>query len=111
VLAAKVHTLSGQSQDSYTVREAAYDLRKFRAKRLVEKPGRTRRYQVAPDALRTITAITTIRDRVLAPLVGEVRRPQRVANRNNWTVVEHDYDKLRSGMKDLFSHLGIEAAA
>jgi hypothetical protein len=110
-LAAKVQHLSGQGPDDYTVRQAAYDLRKFRAKQLVEKPGRTRRYHVPPDALRTITAVTTIRDRVLAPLIGEVRRSRRVVSRKNWTPVEHDYEKLRSGMEDLFEHLGIATAA
>jgi hypothetical protein len=110
-LTAKARHLSGQGPDSYTVRQAAYDLRKLRAKHLVEKPGRTRRYHVPPDALRTITAITTIRDRVLAPLLGEVRKPRPVANRGNWTVVEHDYENLRSGMENLFVDLGIAAAA
>ena len=39
-LAAKVHTLTGQSKDDYTVRQAAYDLRKLRGKHLVVKPAR-----------------------------------------------------------------------
>ena len=60
-----------------------------------------------PEALRTITAVTTIRDRVLAPLIGEVRSPRRAVSRKNWTPVEHDYEKLRSGMEDLFGHLGM----
>jgi hypothetical protein len=90
--------LTGQSHGSYTVRQAAYDLRKFRAKGLVEKPGRSRRYHVPAHALRSICALTTIRDRVLAPLVGEVRRPPRATDRKNWTPVEHDYEKLRSDL-------------
>lgn len=55
-----------KAPDAYTVRQAAYDLRNFRSKHLVEKPGRPRRYHVPPEAFRTITAVTTIRDRVLA---------------------------------------------
>jgi len=43
-LAAKVHTLTGQSKDDYTVRQAAYDLRKLRGKQFVVKPGPIRRY-------------------------------------------------------------------
>jgi len=50
-LAAKVHTLTGQSKDDYTVRQAAHDLRKLRGKHLVVKPGPTRRYHV-PGASR-----------------------------------------------------------
>ena len=100
-----------KAPDAYTVRQAAYDLRKFRAKHLVEKHGRTRRYHVPPEALRTITAVTTIREKVLAPLLGEVRSPRHVARGRNWTPVEHDYEKLRSAMEDLFGHLGIARAA
>ena len=110
-LVAKVQRLSGQGPDSYSVRQAAYDLRKFRAKHLVEKPGRTRRYHVTHEALRTITAVTIIRDKVLAPLVGEVRKPRRVVTRKNWTPMEHDYETLRSGMEDLFGHLRTLTAA
>src|SRR6266545_358170 len=43
-LAAKVHTMTGHTD--YTVRQAAYDLRKLRGKRLIDKPGRSRRYQL-----------------------------------------------------------------
>ena len=64
-----------------------------------------------PDAVRTIADVTTIRDRVLAPLLGEVRRPRRVANPTSWTVVEHDCEKLRTAMESLFGHLGIAIAA
>ena len=42
-LTAKVQHLSGQGLGAYTARQAAYGLRKFRAKHLVEKPVRTRR--------------------------------------------------------------------
>ncbi len=42
-LAAKVNANTGEH---YTVRQAAYDLRKLRGKGLVRKPGRTRRYHV-----------------------------------------------------------------
>ena len=35
-------------QAGYTIRNAAYDLRKLRGKNLAGKPGRTRRYQIPP---------------------------------------------------------------
>ena len=63
--AAKVRTITGH--DGYTTRQAAYDLRKLRGKQLVDKPGRTRRYHVPPPAARTISALLTLRDHVIAP--------------------------------------------
>jgi len=106
-LAAKVHAMTGQTQADYTIRQAAYDLRKLRAKDLVVKPGRSRRYHLPPDAVRTITAVTTFRDRVLATLLGGVRSPRTVTKTPAWTDVEHDYEALRLDMKTLFQDLGI----
>src|SRR3954453_5769900 len=48
----KVHTMTGHAD--YTVRQAAYDLRKLRGKDLVTKPGRTRRYHLVPATAGTI---------------------------------------------------------
>jgi hypothetical protein len=104
---AAVHAITGQADADYSVRQAAYDLRKLRAKGLVDKPGRSRRYHVEPKALRTITAITTLRDQVLAPFVAGVRSPRVIPDRRAWNKVEHDYEALRSGMETLFRDLGI----
>ena len=41
---AKVHAMTGHT--GYTIRQAAYDLRKLRGKELITKPGRTRRYHL-----------------------------------------------------------------
>ena len=43
---AKVHAMTGNT--GYTIRQAAYDLRKLRGKELITKPGRTRRYHLDP---------------------------------------------------------------
>jgi hypothetical protein len=48
-LTAKVHALTGQTESDYTTRQGAYNLRKLRAKQLVAKPGRTRRYPIIPQ--------------------------------------------------------------
>ncbi len=53
--AAKVHAMTGQVD--YTIRQAAYDLRKLRGKDLISKPGSQRRYLVQPAAAQTITAL------------------------------------------------------
>ena len=63
---AKVHALTGHNHTGYSVRQAGYDLRKLRGKHLVDKPGRTRRYHVPPLAARTIAALLTLRDQVIA---------------------------------------------
>ena len=72
--AARVQAMTGQ--ETYTVRQAAYDLRKLRGKDLAAKSGKSRRYQITPDAARTITALLTLRDHVLAPILAGVRSPR-----------------------------------
>jgi hypothetical protein len=49
----KVHSLTSLTEADYTTRQAAYDLRKLRAKALITKPGRSRCYVVPPAGART----------------------------------------------------------
>jgi hypothetical protein len=108
-LAAKVNANTGDS--TYTIRQAAYDLRKLRGKDLVRKPGRTRRYQVPQSSARTIAALLTLRDQVIAPILAGVRSPRQGRKPAHWTTVDRDYETLRTGMQTLFAHLGIASAA
>jgi len=110
-LAAKVQSLTGQSKDDYTVRQAAYDLRKLRGKHLVVKPGRTRRYHVPGQGARTIAALLALRDQVIAPILAGVRRPGPGRPLSTRTRIDRDYENLRAGMRTLFHDLAINAAA
>ena len=74
---------------------------------LVDKPGRTRRYQVPPDAARTIAALLTLRDQVIAPIIAGVRSPRMGRKAMTWTPVDRDYETLRIDLQTLFTHLGI----
>ena len=68
--------MTGTSHAEYTIRQAAYDLRKLRGKQLVDKPGRTRRYRVPALAARTIAALLTLRDQVIAPILAADAQPE-----------------------------------
>ena len=104
--AARVRQITGQ--DGYTTRQAAYDLRKLRGKQLVDKPARTRRYHVPPASARTISALLTLRDHVIAPILAGIRSPRMGRKPKIWTAADRDYEALRIGMQTLFRHLGIE---
>jgi len=94
--------------DGYTTRQASYDLRKLRGKGLTDKPGRTRRYHVPPQAARTIAALLALRDHVIAPILAGVRSPRTGRKPKIWTTVDRDYETLRIGMQTLFRHVGID---
>ena len=105
---AKVHTLTGQDHTGYSIRQAAYDLRKLRGKQLVDKPGRARRYIVPPLPARTIAALLTLRDQVITPILAGIRSPKMGRKPAHWTPVDRDYERIRIDMQTLFNDLAIE---
>ncbi len=105
----KVHAITGDN--SYTIRQAAYDLRKLRGHSLIDKPGRGRRYHVPVDATRTICALLVLRQQVIAPIVAGLRRPNRGRKPAHWTAIDRDYETLRTDMNTLFNHLAITTHA
>ncbi len=107
----KVRSLAGQTDQDYTVRQAAYDLRKLRGKHLVVKPERTRRYHVPGQSARTIAALLALRNHVIAPILAGVRRPGPGRPPKTHTRIDRDYEQLRTGMRTLFHDLAIDTAA
>jgi hypothetical protein len=107
----KVRAMTGQTTEGYSVRQGAYDLRKLRGKQLVIKPGRTRRYHVPEIAARTITALLTLRDKVIAPLIAGVRTPRQGRPPKNWTTIDRHYETLRRNIQTLLNDLGITTKA
>ena len=105
---AKVHAMTGTSSAAYSIRQAAYDLRKIRAKQLLDKPARSRRYHVGALAARTIAALLTLRDQVIAPILAAVRSPRMGRKPAHWTRVDRGYERIRIDMQTLFSDLAIE---
>jgi hypothetical protein len=104
-LALKVHAMTGHTD--YTIRQAAYDLRKLRGKDLVVKPGRSRHYHLPPRPARIITAILTLREQVIGPILAGVHSPRMGRKPATWTRVDRDYETLRINMHTLFHDLGI----
>jgi hypothetical protein len=92
-LVAKVRSLTGQPELDYTVRQAAYDLRKLRGKQFVVKSDRTRRYHVPGEAARTSAGLLTLREQVIAPILADVRRPGPGRPPKAYTCIDRDYDK------------------
>ncbi len=106
-LAAKVHAITGTSDDEYTIRQATYDLRKLRGKQLVDRPGRSRRYHVAPVAARTIAALLTLRDQIVAPILAGIRSPRMGRKPKAWNRIDRDYEQIRIHMQTLFDDLAL----
>ena len=70
--------------------------------------GRRGRYRVPPLAARTIAALLTLRDQVIAPILAAVRSPRMGRKPAHWTRVDRDYERIRIDMQTLFNDLAIE---
>ena len=49
-------------------RRAAYDIKKLRAKGMVRKIGKSRRYEPVPEGLRALTALLVLREKIIQPI-------------------------------------------
>jgi hypothetical protein len=108
-LVRQVHSMSGQPESEYGSRRAAYDLKKLRAKGMVSKIGKSRRYQPAPEGLRSLTALLVLREKIIRPLLAASGKPQPDFELVNPTPLDHHYENLRVGMRGLFNELGLAA--
>lgn len=104
-LVSRVHAITGIN--TYTTRQGAYDLRKLRGHHLIDKPGRGHRYHVPATAARTICALITLRDHVIAPILAGVRSPRPGRPPSTITPIDRDYQQLRTDMNRLFADLAI----
>ena len=108
-LAQQVRSMSNQPETDYGPRRAAYDIKKLRAKGMVRKIGKSRRYEPLPEGLRSLTALMVLREKIIRPLLAASGQPEPPARPTHPTPVDHHYENLRTGMRCLFTELGIAA--
>jgi hypothetical protein len=106
-VAIKVRERLRVSAEDYQPRQAAYDLKKLRGKKLLSKIGKSRLYEAPAEGLRTLVALGLLRDKVLKPVLRN-RNLQGPPPRNN-NPVDHHYYNLRQEMRRLFRTLKIAA--
>ena len=92
-----------------SVRQAAYDLRKFRGKGLVEPVTKTHRYRISPAALRPLAALWVLRERVIFPLLSRHGHLQSGRQPKHQSSVDAQYHRLQREMQSLFKLLNIAA--
>jgi hypothetical protein len=108
-LTAKVTSMTTHSDRAYTLRQAAYDLKKLRAKGLIVRLGRSRRCTVHPHSLRAVAALLILREQVIMPILAGVRSPRIGRRPNTWTPADRHYERLRIHMQPLLEELGLAA--
>lgn len=91
------------STGEYQSRQASYDLKKFRAKGLVKKIDKSRKYEATQNGLRSMTAFFIIRDKVMAPLLSCTKKFKKDPRPRNIHEVDFHYKNIQNEMNEIFS--------
>jgi hypothetical protein len=93
----------------YGPRHAAYDLKKLRAKNMVQRVGHSRRYEATPSGLKAMAALVVLRNHVIQPLLASTMGRIAARGAQNPTPMDQCYASLRTHMQDLLHQLGVVA--
>lgn len=110
-LAAQTQRHRPRLRRKYGVRQAAYDLRKLRAKGLVQRIAKTRRYRVRKPAINILAGWFVLREKVIKPVLAGVCPPRRGRPRKSppLSVLEPHYQTLQRQMHETLAHLKVAA--
>ena len=108
-LARQVRVFSDQPPSEYGARRAAYDLKKLRAKKIVQRIGQTRRYQSTSSGLKAIVALVVLRNKAIKPLLAAAQGLRASRGAQNPTSLDRHYETIRTSMQAVFQQLGMAA--
>ena len=108
-VAARVRLLSRQDLVHYGPRHAAYDLKKLRGKHIVQRIGRTCRYETLPTGLRALTALIVLRNKAIKPLLAAARPLHPARGSRNPKPIDAHYQTIQGAMRGIFHELGLAA--
>ena len=93
----------------YSPRHAAYDLKKLRGKHIVQRIGRTCRYETLPTGLRAMTALIVLRNKAIKPLLAAARPLRPARGSHNPKPIDAHYQTIQGAMRGIFHELGLAA--
>jgi hypothetical protein len=105
-LADRVREILGSD---YTPRQATYDLKKLRAKNLIRRVARSRRYETTSSGLPTITGLIVLREKVIKPVLAGAGRPRLGRPPKHRNPIDEHYRCLQRQMRSLLKELRIAA--
>jgi len=106
-IAAKVQEIMGCSKGAYSSRKAAYDLKKLRGKNVIHRVEKSRRYEIVPEGLRTVTALLVLRDKVIKPILAGAGKPKRGRKPKNQSTIDAHYEAIQFQIRKLFQLIGV----
>ena len=95
----------------YRLGQFRYDLAKLRAKGLVTRLGRSRRYQLTPLGVKLGVLLVKLRLRLLGPLASASAEPTRARPTRHPSQVEAAFRQVDAALDHLCDTLGLRPAA
>jgi hypothetical protein len=93
----------------YTVRQAAYDLLKFRSKAFVVPVPHSRRYRLSSVGIRILAGLLILREKMIKPVLAGICRKKVGRPPKNVQIIDTRYDNLRREMFLLLGELNLIA--
>jgi hypothetical protein len=97
--------------EDYRLSQLRYDLSKLRAKGLVERIGKTRRYCLTPLGLKLGVLLVKLRMRLLGPLASLIHQPRATTPWRHLNSVDAAYRDVDTALDRLSAALGLQHAA
>ena len=101
-----VRQRSAQDANTYSARNAAYDVAKMLGKMLLRRIERSRRYAVDPPAVKTLCAYLLLREKIIKPLLAGTARLRGRPPKVHTTLDQH-YVALREELSRTFQTIGL----
>ena len=101
------------SSDQYSLASLRYDLSKLRAKALVEKLPKSRRYRLCPQGYSICVVFLKLFERIYSPLTAGLLKPYRPDSKlqhHKRTLLDRLYQKIAHDLDELLHAVGLKAA-
>lgn len=108
-IAEKVREILPELESNYSLRQASYDLKKLRGKRLVCLIAHSRRYEATGDGLRAMTGCLILREKVLRPLLANTGQRKRGRKPKTGCTIDTHYENIQIELQKIFKIIGIAA--
>ena len=76
---------------------------------MVVRVGKTRRYEASPEALRTLSAVALLQNKVIRPVLASITGRASTNELDDSTVLDERYQTLRTEMLATLRELGFAA--
>jgi hypothetical protein len=93
----------------YSPRQAAYDLKKLRGKKMVERVGKSRAYRATQAGLKAIAALVVLREKAIRLLLAAAQEIRASRGSQNPTALDRHYEAVRVSMAGILRELGVAA--